>query len=361
MQKQTSKRKKTQNKTAKNQKLGLFASIKLALAKNKDKRAFRKQTKVQLHKSFKRSYREDYVRETELPGLIAHAHKTFRIILQNWKVFLPLILFVLFFNVLLVGLMSQESYDTFRNALDETNENLAHGQLGNLGKAGLMLIGTITTGGLTRGMSEVQQVFMIFLLIVTWLVSVYLVRHTLAGHKVKFRDGLYNALTPFISTFCIIGVIFLELIPIFIVVITYSAAVATDFLSTPLYALVFFIFAALLILLSSYFLSSSLMALIAITAPGLYPMTALNTASDLVAGRRIRFIIRIIFMFLVLALVWIVVMMPIIMLDTALKESVEWFNAVPLVQASLLFMTIFTVVYMSVYLYLFYRKLLDMD
>ena len=353
--------KKTTKKTKKPESLGFFASVKLKIAKSKDRRAFRKDTRVSLHKSFKRSYKEDYNRKTELPGLLSHSHETFKVIFRNWKLFLPLILFIFVFNVILVGLMSQESYDTFRDALDETNENLAHGQLGNLGKAGLMLIGTITTGGLTRGMSEVQQVFMVFLVIVTWLVTIYLVRHILAGHKVKFRDGLYNALTPFISTFCIVGIIFIELIPIFIVTITYSAAVLTEFLNTPFYALVYFIFAALLVLLSAYLLSSSILALIAITAPGLYPITALNTASDIITGRRIRFITRVVFMFFVLAICWIVVMMPIIMIDTSLKQSIEWTQSIPAVQSALLFMTIFSVVYMSTYLYLFYRKLLDMD
>ncbi len=359
MQKQASKLKKNVKKPK--EKLGFFTSLKLNHAKNKDKRAFRKETKVKLHKSFKRSYREDYVRETNLPGLISHSHATFKVIFKNWKVFLPLILFILIFNIILVGLMSEDSYNTFQDALDETNENLAHGQLGNLGKAGLLLIGTITTGGLNRGMTEVQQVFMILLLLVTWLVTVYLVRHILAGHKVKFRDGLYNALTPFISTFCIVGVIFLELIPVFAVTITYSAAVATDFLNTPFYALVYFVFASLMILLSAYLLSSSLMALIAVSAPGLYPMTALNTASDIIAGRRIRLIIRVLFVFIVLAICWILVMLPIILIDTVLKQNIEWLNGIPIVPASLLFMTIFSTVYVSTYLYLFYRKLLDMD
>lgn len=364
MPKPVSKTKKT-SKKGKNskttEKLGFFASLKLRHAKNKDRRAFRKQTKVKLHKSFKRSYREDYIRDAELPGLLSHAFATFRLIFKNWKIFLPLILFIIFFNVILVGLMSQDSYKVFQDALEETNENLAQGKLGAFGKAGLMLIGTITTGGLNRGMTEVQQVFMILLLIITWLTTIYLVRHIIAGHKVKFRDGLYNALTPFISTFCIVGIIFLELIPVFAVVIAYSAAVATEFLNTPFYALIFFIFAALLILLSAYLLSSSLIAMVAITAPGLYPMTALNTATDIVAGRRIRFIIRILFLFFVLSIIWIVVMMPIIMIDSALKSGMEWFNSVPLVPLSLLFMTIFSIVYSSTYIYLFYRKLLDMD
>lgn len=354
-------RKTTSKNKEKTAKPGFFANFKLKRAKNKDKRAFRRDTKVKLHKSFKRSYREDYLRKTELPGLMSHANATFRIIFGKWKLFLPLILLIVICNIILVGLMSEESYNTFKDALDETNENIAQGQLGNLGKAGLLLIGTITTGGLSRGMTEVQQVFMIFLVIVTWLVTIYLTRHILAKHEVKVRDGLYNALTPFISTFCVLGVVFLDLIPIFIVVITYSAAVSTEFLATPFYALVYFIFAMLLILLSAYLLSGSLMAMIAVTAPGLYPMTALNTASDIIAGRRIRFIIRILFLFIVLAICWIIVMMPIILIDSALKANIEWLSSIPIVSFFLLTMTVFSVIYAAIYFYLFYRKLLDMD
>ena len=355
--------KKSAKKTTKKapEKLGFWANLKLTRAKRKDKRAFRNATKTKLHKSFKRSYREDYIRETELPGLLSHANATFKVIFSNWKLFLLLILLVLVFNILFVGLMSEESYGTFKDALEETNQSLAQGQLGNVGKAGLLLIGTITTGGLSRGMTEVQQVFMIFFGIIIWLVTIYLVRHILAGHKVKLRDGLYNALTPLISTFCVVGVIFLELIPVFAVIITYSAAVATEFLATPFYALVYFIFAALMLLLSAYLLSSSLLALIAVTAPGLYPMTALNTASDIIAGRRIRFIIRMLFVFFVLAICWILVMLPIILIDSALKANIEWLAGWPIVSFFLLFMTIFSIIYMSIYFYLFYRKLLDMD
>lgn len=343
------------------EKLGLFAGIKYKLAKRKDRKKLRAETKVKLHKSFKRSYREDYVRKTEISGLVSHSMATFKIIFKNWKIFIPLILLIVVSNIILVGLMSQESYDTFRDAVDETNESLTSGQLGNLGKAGLLLIGTITTGGLSRGMTEVQQVFMIILLLITWLVTIYLVRHLLAGHKIKLRDGLYNALTPLISTFCVLGVIFLELIPIFIVVITYSAAISTDFLATPFYALIYFIFAGLLTLLSVYLVSSSLLAMIAVTAPGLYPMTAVNTASDLIAGRRIRFIIRVLYMFFVLAICWIVIMMPIIFIDNGLRESVEWIQDIPVVSFFLLSMTVFSLVYAATYLYLFYRQLLDLD
>ncbi len=353
--------KKKVAKKSEPEKLGFFASLKLNRAYRKDRRALRKNTKVKLHKSFKRSYKEDYDRKTELPSLTAHAIRTFKIIFSNKRIFIPLILLVVISNIILVGLMSQETYDNFQTALEETNENVAHGQLGNLGKAGLMLIGTITTGGLTRGMTEVQQVFMVIILVITWLTTIYLTRHILAGHKIKMRDGLYNALTPLVSTFCVVGVLFLELIPIFIVVVTYSAALATDFLSTPFYALIYFIFAILLIILSAYLLSSSFLAMIAITAPGLYPMTAINTANDLIAGRRIRFIIRLLYLFFVLAICWIVIMMPIILIDTTLSANIEWISNIPFVPLCLQIMTTFTIIYTAIYAYLFYRNLLDMD
>lgn len=336
-------------------------NIKEFFKKKKELRAARRATHVHLHKSFRRSYYEDYSRKWQMPGLLAHAAATFKIIFKNKKVFIPLILLMVVMNVLLVGLMSQESYQTYQEALQETNESLANGQLGNVGKAGLLLIGTITTGGLSEAMSESGEVFLFIIIVITWLVTIYLTRHILAGHKIKLRDALYNAPASFISTLAVILILFFEAIPLMIVTITYSAAVTTDFLSTPFYALVYFIFAFLLTLLSTYLLTAGIIALTAVSAPGLYPLTAVNTADDLIAGRRIRMLIRIFHLLFTLLVCWIIVMLPIIMLDNWLNASISWFQNVPLVQISLLVMTLFSVIYASVYIYLFYRWLLDFD
>ena len=210
-------------------------------------------------------------------------------------------------------------------------------------------------------MTESQQLSAVILFLITWLVTIYLVRQRLANHKVRLRDGLYNALAPFISTLIVVAVILVEAIPIMIVIITYSAAVATNFLATPFYALIYFIFAALLILLSTYLISSSLVALIAVSAPGLYPFVAIRTARELLIGRRIKFIIRLIYLFFTLIIVWIVVMLPLITLDLVLKSALEFLQGVPFVSFELLFMTCFSIIYGTIYLYLFYRRLLDYD
>ena len=335
--------------------------FKSSFRKTRDKIWAKRSKRVRLHESFHRSYREDYERPLEVPGLLHHAMTTFRIIFKNWKIFLPLILLIVGANIILVGLMNEDTYVQLQETLEESSENLVDGNVGNVAKAGLLLVSTITTGGLTQGMTEVQQVFAILLFLITWLVTIYIIRHRLAGHKIKMRDGLYNALSPLISTFAVLIIVLLQAIPIFVVIITYSVAVATEFLNTPFYAFLFFIFAGLLILLSAYLLSSTFLALVAVTAPGLYPMAAVHTAQDLIAGRRIKLIIRMIYLFIVLAVVWVIIMLPLILLDLWLKSIWEWLEGWPFVSLELLTMTVFSVVYFSTYSYLFYRRMLDYE
>lgn len=213
--------------------------------------------------------------------------------------------------------------------------------------------------GRTAGMGESQTIFMLILFLVMWLVTIFLLRHFLAGEKPRLRDGLYNALAPLLSTLLVFIVIFIQSIPIMLVIITYSAAVLTNFLATPFYALVYFIFAALMLLLSGYLLSSSIMALVAVTAPGVYPITALFAASDLMAGRRLKMVLRLIYLIFVVAMTYIITMLPIILLDLWFKGMWEWIAGWPIVPFFLLVVTCFVFMYATTYLYLYYRWLLD--
>ncbi|MBR2997381.1 hypothetical protein IKF33_03065 [Candidatus Saccharibacteria bacterium] len=316
-----------------------------------------------LHKSFKRSYREDYLREFTPPGLLEHTFATFRMLFKGhrFRTFGLLILIMVIANIFLIGLMSEQTYVTFQETLDSTSSDIGAENLNNFAKASLLLVSTIATGGLTGGFSDVEQVFVVIIFLVVWLVTIYLVRHFLARKKVKLRDAFYNACAPLISTLIVLAVIFLQMIPIFIVIITYSAAISTEFLATPFYALVYFVFASLMLILSGYWLSSSLIALVAVTAPGLRPFTALSTASDLMLGRRIKFIIRIIFLIFVVAFFFAIIMMPIILLDMWLKSSFDWMTGIPIVPVFLLITTCFSFVYVATYFYLYYRRMLDYE
>lgn len=311
------------------------------------------------HRSFHRSYREDYLRETKVPGILEQIMATFRMIFGHFRTFLPFILLMTAGYIILVGLMSEEFYQGYQETIDEASAAEGAAKIGVFAKAALLLSSTLTTGGLDSGTDDVGQIFMLILFLTMWLVTIYLVRHFLAGHKPKLRDGLYNALTPLISTLVVLIVVFIQAIPLMLVLITYSAAVATGFLSTPFYALIYFIFALLMIIISAYCFSSSLIALAAVTAPGVYPMTALASASDLMMGRRLHFITRLVALVITVAFIFIIVMMPVILLDLWLKSFISWIGGIPIVPFALLITTCFVFIYVATYIYQYYRFLLD--
>ena len=317
--------------------------------------------RVKLHKSFRRSYREDYIRDLETPGLLAHAFATFRLIFRNKKLFIPLIFLAVFLSIALVGIMSESTYTQFQSILDQTNAEIAGGEIGGVAKASLLLISTITTGGLSGTSSESAIIFFILIFLLVWLTTIFLIRHLLAGHEINLRNALYNAGGPIIPTFIILAIVFIQCLPLFTLIIVHSSAVTTGFLDTPFYALVYFVFALAMLATSGYFLSSSLMALVAVTAPGLYPIRALRAASNLMAGRRIKFCIRLIYLFIALIFIWVLVMLPVILLDLWVKHTFEWTAGFPFVPFMLVVMTCFTIVYISVYLYIYYRWMLNYD
>ncbi len=327
-------------------------------SKNFKKKRFLKNRYKSPHKSFKRSYREDYIRDTKVPGIMYHIFKSFGMIFKNWRLFVPLLAIAVLLNILFVGLMSESNYVQFQDILDQTSEQVAGGDIGNVAKAGLILMSTISTGGLSGESSEAAVMFGVLIFLIIWLTTIFLLRHLMAGHKIKLRDGLYNSMTPLISTLLVFVVVLFQCIPIFLLIIAYSAAIQTDFLSTPFYALVFFVFAAVMILITAYLLSSSLMAFVAVSAPGLYPMRALNAASEMMMGRRVRLILRVVALLLTLGIMWVVIMVPLILFDMWMK-SFEWTEGIPFIPICLTTMTCFTSIYITTYLYLYYRWMLD--
>ncbi|MBB1503255.1 hypothetical protein HG471_000400, partial [Candidatus Saccharibacteria bacterium] len=199
------------------------------LAREK-KQLIKKQDEVRLHHSFKRSYYEDYQRKTELPSLTSQASAAFKMFFKFWKIFLPLLLIFVGLYIFLIGAMSENTLADVKANVEQTNKDVADGKIGTVGKAGLTLLGIISTGGLTT-MNDAQVVIAVLLFTIIWLVTIYLARHLLAGHQeIKMRDGFYSALSPLVSTLVVGLIIFLEAIPIMLTIIVFQVALTTEFL-----------------------------------------------------------------------------------------------------------------------------------
>lgn len=312
------------------------------------------------HRSFRRTRRRDYVRPVALPGYIAFTNEVHRTVWGYRRLFIPLLVIYLVLYSVLVGIASQETYGTLSDTIKELGNEAFDGSFSALGQAGVLFL-SIGTSGITGSLSEAQQIFSVLLLLMLWLTIVWLLRNKMAGHSVRMRDGLYSSGSPLFASVVVALVIVVQLLPIGIAAIGYSAASNSGLLNGGVEAMLFWIAAGLLAVLSLYWVTSSLFAMIIVTLPGMYPWRALQTSSKIVMGRRIMLLLRTLWMILVVAISWTLLLIPFILLDIWLKSiwpQIAWLPIVPVV---LMIASTLAATWIFTYIYLLYRKVVDHD
>ncbi|MDB5187317.1 MAG: hypothetical protein JWM07_789 [Candidatus Saccharibacteria bacterium] len=362
----TTPRKKVTKKTFTQNSNFVTAAV---LTLNKSRFITRQRAKIQdflarrPHRSFRRTYRRDYTRSLLLPGYWAFTRYVQKILWSNRKLFLSVITIYVILTVTLISFASEDTYMQMRDTLNNTGEGMFDGVWGELTKASLLLAAG-ATGALNNanlGSQAQSQIYAVIIGLLTWLTTVWLLRAILAGHKPKMRDGLYNAGAPIVPTFLVSTVIILQLLPLAVAIFAYNAAVTSGLLEGGIEAMMYWGVAGLLVVLSLYWITSTLLALVVVTLPGMYPMRALRTAGDLVVGRRVRILLRLLWMALVLIVTWALIVIPIILLDGWMKQAWDWIWWLPLVPITLLMMGSVTVIWVASYIYLLYRKIVDDD
>jgi hypothetical protein len=312
------------------------------------------------HRSFRMTKRRDHTRSLQLPGYWAFTSYVRRTLWAHKKTFISVVAMYALLTAVLVGIASQDNYTILTDTLRDTGSQVFSGNVGAVGQAGLLFLASVS-GGLRTDLTEVQSVYAAIIALLVWLTTVWLLRNILAGHTVRVRDGIYNGSAPIISTFAVALVLVIQLLPLSIAIIGYTAAVATGLLDGGVEAMLFWFAAGMLGLLSLYWITSTFIALVIVTIPGMYPYTALKTAGDMVIGRRIRILLRIVWLAAGIAIGWIVVMLPVILLDTWLKGIWPAISGVPIIPVVLLLLGSLTIVWAASYIYLLYRKVVADD
>lgn len=312
------------------------------------------------HRSFQRTRRRDYVRPLATPGYFAFTNEVFRTLWRSKKAFAVFIITYILLYALLVGAASQETYLTITDSVAQAGEESFGNEWGALGTASLTFL-AVATSGVQKSLTESQQIFAAILGVMAWLTTVWYLRSRLAGKKVTARDAMYSAGAPIIPSILVSLVLLLQLLPVGIAAVAYAAAVNSGLLAGGVEAMLFWAAAGLLGVLSLYWITSTLLALVVVTLPGMYPFQAIKAAGALTMGRRIRILLRWLWMVPVIAGAWIVVLLPIILFDGWLKSvwpAIEWLPLVPVIS---LIMATLTVFWISAYIYLFYRKVVEYD
>lgn len=306
------------------------------------------------HRSFRLTYRRDYQRSLRLPGYFSFTREVTQLLWRNKKTFLLLVALYSLLSAVLVGIASQNTYSQLQDAVSTADQSASLG-LGAVGKAGLLAISAVS-GGLSSNVGQVQQIYSLFLVLMTWLTTVWLLRVLLAGNKPRLRDAVYSAGAPIMATIVVSLILLIQALPLVAAALIFSVLITSV---TGVISMAFAFAAILLVLLSLYWLTSSFMALIIVTLPGMYPWQAIKSAGDLVIGRRIRILLRIVWLLVLVGLLWAITIIPTILFDSWLVKILPVAKNVPLVPVILLLVTTFVTVWVSTYVYLLYRKVVD--
>lgn len=312
------------------------------------------------HRSFRRTRRRDYSRSLTLPGYISFTTYVARVLSKRKGTYIMLALIFMLLNTVFVGVSSQASYSTLSELTKEASKNISGGGLGGLGEAGLLL-GTGIAGSFAPQLSEVQQVYAVFFLLLVWLATVWLLRAQLQDKRPPLRDALYFSGAPIVATGIVFMIAIIQLIPLALAVLALNIANQTGFISSGgLLSMIGWVVALLISAISVYWVSSTVIAMIVVTLPGMRPMQAIKTAGDLVIGRRLRITLRLLWLVGISLFAWVLFVLPTILLDQWLNSflSVTW---LPLVPAMITIITSLITVFSSAYIYLLYRKVVEDD
>ena len=311
------------------------------------------------HRSFRLTRRRDYRRSLELPGYLSFSLEVLKVLASRKYLWLGVAAVYLVIGLALGGFTSQATYQTIGSTLEESVTQLAEGDVGQLSQAGLLALAAFS--GSAANIGEAQQVYFGLLAILIWLTTVWLLREHLAGRRPSIRDGLYSSGAPLVPTFLVSIVLILQLLPIGLMAIVYTAVSSTGLIDEGFGAFISFVIAVLAIALTLYWLTATFISLIVVTLPGMYPFQALRTGGDLVVGRRLRIMYRLLWLTFSSLVSWFLVIIPAIALDRWLVGIWQFWENIPIVPLVAAALSSLLMIYAASYIYLLYRKVVDDD
>lgn len=270
-----------------------------------------------------------------------------RFILRNKKLLFGLTLIYIVFNWLAVGIAAQADYTDYRDVVEQVSEGNPDG----LEDVGTLFLATLS-GAYTTSVSELQQFISTIISFLFVLVLIWAVRNISGGQPVTVRESLYNGPAPFISLLIIAAILMLQLLPGALGVLVFTLANGQT-AELGAMSMAFAGAAVLLIALSLYWATSTLLAGIIVTLPNMYPVASMSLAKQLILGRRFAVFLRFLVLLIVLIIVWAIILLPVIYLDATFQIPY-----VPIVSVAVQLVTGFSLLLSSVYAYRLYRSLL---
>lgn len=286
-----------------------------------------------------------------LPGYLRYAREVWSMLWNQKQLFSRLVI-VAWVSFMLVSLVAEQAqYAILSEATHGAVVGLENGYRALIATG--VMFASLLSGSLLSALDEGQHAYRAVLFLFLWLVTVWLLRHLMAGTAVKVRDGLYNAGAPLISTLLIALIGVMQLLPLALVAALFAAllnAGVSHFLVVGS-----MIIASIILSVSTiYWLAGTFFAAIIATIPGTYPITALRSARRAVAGYRRTVLLRLLWLVFAVFAAYAFVMLPLLYIDAALGIVSPFL----IVSLSHLLGTV-SALYAFTYIYMLYRKIID--
>lgn len=268
----------------------------------------------------------------------------------NWKIMLGIVGVYALLNIVLVQGIGNLNVAQTKTTLAQTfTGKYAHLATGLSTFAYLLGSANATVSSTGTGVTPTASSsgsYQLILFLVASLAVIWGLRQLYAGEKIRIRDAYYEGMTPAVPFVLVLGVVALQMLPLFIGSLLYTAIVSNGIAALFFEKFMWLIVLALFAAISLYMVCSSVFALYIATLPKMTPMRALRSASQLVVGRRWMVIRKLLFLPLALLVLLAIIIVPLIMV------------AAPLASWVFLLLSMLAIAVAHSYVYALYRELL---
>ena len=298
-----------------------------------------RKVKTGAYRSFKLNKRVKNAKP--LPGSFRLFRSSLRHLKKHWRLFGGLVAIYLVLTIVLVkGFGISEGV----GELKDTLEQVFTGATGELATGATLFALMLTSVGSTS--TSIAGLYQTILLVIVSLALIWGLRQSYAAKKVLAKEAMYKGMLPLVPFILVLGVIGLQLLPIFIASWLHGVVIAGGIAVTAPEQAIAWVMIGLLAMLSLYMLSSSIFALYIVTLPDMTPLKALRSAREIVRYRRWTVLRKVLVLPLMLLLLGALIMLPLIIFVTPVAEWAFF----------ILNMTVLAVFHS--YLYGLYRELL---
>ena len=303
---------------------------------------------VSPHRSFYLTTHAQAVRQINISGYGRFVTEVWRMVRDNWLIYLKITLLMALAIIAVVGVSNAHSnYVDTREAMEKVD---LHPFLKQAGLVTQAIITSLTVTDANR------QAATFIIVAVAWLSLIFIARRVYSGNQLRLRDAIYSAGTPLVPMMVLLVAVLVQLLPLALVLISYSAITGAGYINqgVAIENMAAWCVILAVLVLTIYWMVTSLLTLVSVTIPGLYPMRAYYETSIQVAGRRVKILFRILMMFLPLLALWALVLIPTVLLDSILKPK-----TFPVVQLVVSLLAAISCTWVSAYMYVLYRRILD--